>query len=174
MIMKYKNALFVGRFQPFHKGHLFAIKYVLSKSEFLYIGLGSSNKSHEERNPFTAAERIRMIKAALDYSEIDPKTWMVVPIPDTTSHYLWTKMVKMLIPKFEVVFSNDPLTLRLFKEENIPTEEVPLEMREKLMATEIRRRMLTKESWKELVPEPVYNLIKEFNGEDRMIEINRT
>ncbi len=172
--MKYKNALFVGRFQPFHKGHLFAIEHILSESEFLFIGLGSSNKSHEERNPFTAAERIQMIKAALDGAKIDPKRWMVIPIPDMTSHYLWTKMVKMLIPKFEIVFSNDPLTLKLFEEENIPTKEVPLERRKRLMATEIRRRILTGDSWKELVPEPVYDLIKEFNGEERIIEINRT
>ena len=47
----------IGRFQPFHLGHLEAIKFALSKVEHLHVGIGSSNKSHEKRNPFTADER---------------------------------------------------------------------------------------------------------------------
>jgi nicotinamide-nucleotide adenylyltransferase len=172
-MMKYKRGLFVGRFQPFHNGHLFAIEYALERSEFLYIGLGSSNKSHEERNPFTAAERIEMIKAALDDRGVDPRKWMIIPIPDTTSHFLWTKMVKMIVPKFDVVFSNDPLTLRLFVEEGIETIEVPLREREKLMATEIRNRMINGLPWQDFVPKSVGRLIKKFDGEERMRKINR-
>ena len=41
----------IGRFQPFHLGHLEAIKFALSKVEHLHVGIGSSNKSHEKRNP---------------------------------------------------------------------------------------------------------------------------
>jgi nicotinamide-nucleotide adenylyltransferase len=170
---KYKYGLFVGRFQPLHNGHVFAIEYALNKSEFLYIGVGSSDKSHEERNPFTAAERIVMIKATLDEKKIDPRTWMIIPIPDTTSHYLWTKMVKMLIPKFDAVFSNDELTLRLFAEEGVTTIEVPLQERENLAATEIRNKILIGQPWEDLVPKPVSKLIKKIGGEERIRKINR-
>lgn len=51
------NGLLIGRFQPFHLGHLEAILFGLSKVENLWIGIGSSNKSHEMKNPFTADER---------------------------------------------------------------------------------------------------------------------
>jgi nicotinamide-nucleotide adenylyltransferase len=169
---KYKCGLFVGRFQPLHKGHVFAIEYALNECDFLYIGLGSSNKSHEERNPFTAAERITMIKATLDQKNIDPKTWMIIPIPDTTSHYLWTKMVKMLVPKFDAVFSNDELTLRLFAEEGVTTIEVPLQERENLVATEIRNKILTGQPWEDLVPKAVSKFVKKINGEERIRKIN--
>ncbi|MGQ9782246.1 MAG: nicotinamide-nucleotide adenylyltransferase [Nitrososphaeria archaeon] len=170
--MKYKSGLFVGRFQPLHNGHLFAVEYALERSEFLYIGLGSSNKSHEERNPFTAAERIEMIKATLDDRRVDPGKWMIIPIPDVTSHYIWTKMVKMLVPKFDVVFSNDPLTSRLFAEEGVKTVEVPLKERERLMATEIRNRIVNGLPWEDFVPKPVERLIKKFDGEERIRKIN--
>ena len=50
------NGLLIGRFQPFHFGHLEAIRFGLSKVDKLFIGIGSSNKSHQERNPFTADE----------------------------------------------------------------------------------------------------------------------
>ena len=169
---KYKCSLFVGRFQPLHNGHIFAIEYTLDRSEFLYIGLGSSNKSHEEKNPFTAAERIAMIKATLDQKKIDPRTWMIIPIPDMTSHYLWTKMVRMLVPKFDALFSNDELTLRLFAEEGVTTIEVPLQEREKLIATEIRKKILTGQPWEDFVPKPVSKLVKEIGGEERIRKIN--
>ncbi|MEM1986032.1 MAG: nicotinamide-nucleotide adenylyltransferase [Nitrososphaeria archaeon] len=170
---KYKTALFIGRFQPFHYGHLFAIKYALEYSDFLYIGLGSSNRSHERRNPFTAAERILMIKSALEKENIDQKKWMIIPIPDVKAHYLWTKVVRMLVPKFEVVFSNDPLTLTLFSEESFPVIEVPLTERDKFIATEIRNRILEGQPWEHLVPEPVIKIIKEINGEERIKKLGK-
>ena len=38
----------IGRFQPFHLGHLEAIKFALSKAEHLHIGIGSSNKRFKD------------------------------------------------------------------------------------------------------------------------------
>lgn len=170
---RYKTALFIGRFQPFHYGHLFAIKYALEYTDFLYIGLGSANRSHEKRNPFTAAERILMIKSVLEKENIDQSRWMIIPIPDVKVHYLWTKIVRMLVPKFEIVFSNDPLTLRLFSEENFPVIEVPLTEREKFIATEIRNRILEGQPWEHLVPEPVIKIIKEVEGEERIRKLRK-
>ena len=55
------NGLLIGRFQPFHLGHLDAVLFALSRVENLWIGIGSSNKRNEKKNPFTADERIEMI-----------------------------------------------------------------------------------------------------------------
>jgi len=60
------NGLLIGRFQPFHNGHLEAVIFALSKVEKLYVGIGSSNKDHEKRNPFTADERKSMISSSVD------------------------------------------------------------------------------------------------------------
>jgi len=38
-----KRGLFVGRFQPFHKGHLRAVKDILGKVDELVIVVGSLN-----------------------------------------------------------------------------------------------------------------------------------
>ncbi|MDQ4012273.1 MAG: adenylyltransferase/cytidyltransferase family protein, partial [Thermoproteota archaeon] len=55
-----------------HLGHITTIKFALKAVEQLTIVVGSADKSHEERNPFTAGERIEMIKDSLDNdSEID-------------------------------------------------------------------------------------------------------
>ena len=55
------RALFVGRFQPFHYGHLHAVESILKENDELLLVVGSAQMSHEPDNPFTAGERIEMI-----------------------------------------------------------------------------------------------------------------
>ena len=102
----------IGRFQPFHLGHLEAIKFALSKVEHLHVGIGSSNKSHEKRNPFTADERKKMILSSMN-SEIE-KNVSLHYIPDVDDHSKWTHLVDETIPQYDVVFSNDDFTHELY------------------------------------------------------------
>ncbi|MEM2966110.1 MAG: adenylyltransferase/cytidyltransferase family protein, partial [Candidatus Nitrosocaldaceae archaeon] len=64
------KGLFIGRFQPFHNGHLEAIRFALKQVEILWIVIGSAQRSHEQRNPFTAGERLSMIRDTLLNTEI--------------------------------------------------------------------------------------------------------
>ncbi|WP_415281913.1 nicotinamide-nucleotide adenylyltransferase [Candidatus Nitrososphaera sp. FF02] len=162
------TGLFVGRFQPFHKGHLATVKYALKEVDTLVIVVGSAQKSHEPRNPFTAGERITMIRAALLAEKIDMERVLTVPVPDVDVHLLWTRQVDMLVPKYDVVFANDPFTLMLFRERKVRTVEPPLQERSRLMATEVRRRMAEGGNWQELVPAPVARAVKEIGGVQRV------
>jgi nicotinamide-nucleotide adenylyltransferase len=168
------NGLFIGRFQPFHKGHLAAVKFALEKVEQLVIVVGSAQKSHEPRNPFTAGERIRMIKESLDIDgETDIRRILIIPVPDTDVHALWTHQVDMLVPKYDVVFANDLFTIMLFQEKGIKALEAPLYRRDEMKATEIRKRMIAEEIWEDLVPIPVSKVIKEINGVERVKALSR-
>ena len=168
------NGLFIGRFQPFHKGHLATVKFALEKVEQLVIVVGSAQKSHEPRNPFTAGERIRMIKESLDSDgETDVRRILIIPVPDTDVHALWTHQVDMLVPKYDVVFANDLFTLMLFQEKGIKALEAPLYRRDEMKATEIRKRMIAEEVWEDLVPIPVSKVIKEINGVERVKALSR-
>jgi nicotinamide-nucleotide adenylyltransferase len=163
------TGLFVGRFQPFHKGHLATVKFALGKVDQLVIVVGSAQKSHEPKNPFTAGERIRMIKESLDADkEIDIRKIMIIPVPDVDVHSLWTRQVDVLVPKYDVVLANDPFTLMLFRERGVKTVEAPLVERNEMQATEIRKKMATGEKWKSLVPAPVAKIIREINGVERV------
>jgi nicotinamide-nucleotide adenylyltransferase len=168
------NGLFICRFQPFHKGHLATVKFALEKVEQLVIVVGSAQKSHEPRNPFTAGERIRMIKESLDSDgETDVRRILIIPVPDTDVHALWTHQVDMLVPKYDVVFANDLFTLMLFQEKGIKALEAPLYRRDEMKATEIRKRMIAEEIWEDLVPIPVSKVIKEINGVERVKALSR-
>lgn len=162
------TGLFVGRFQPFHKGHLATVKYALGKVDQLVIVVGSAQKSHEPRNPFTADERVRMIKESLDSDRVNAGRILIIPVPDVDVHSLWTRQVDMLVPKYDVVFANDSFTLMLFRERGVKTVEAPLVNRNEMQATEVRKKMATGERWEGLVPAPVANIIKEINGVERV------
>src|SRR5512137_878368 len=107
------RALFVGRFQPFHYGHLYAIKKILEQSDELIIVVGSAQMSHEPDNPFTAGERIEMIEAALAEAKIDRGRFLLIPIADAPSHRTWVSYVESQTPRFDAVYSNQALTRRL-------------------------------------------------------------
>jgi nicotinamide-nucleotide adenylyltransferase len=168
------NGLFIGRFQPFHKGHLATVKFALGRVDQLVIVVGSAQRSHEPRNPFTAGERIRMIKESLDADdEADVRRILIIPVPDIDVHSLWTHQVDMLVPKYDVVFANDLFTLMLFREQGVKAIEAPLYMRDEMAATEIRKRMATEKNWEDLVPKPVSKVIKEINGIERVKAISQ-
>jgi len=158
----------VGRFQPFHNGHLEAVRYALKKVDYLYIVIGSSQKSHERDNPFTAGERITIIKAALDHNRVRPEKWMAIPLGDTLSHALWPSILKATVPPFDVVFTNDGLTTRLLKEQGTKVEAVPYFRRSSYSATNVRNRILEEKDWERLVPDPVATLVKELGGVERV------
>ena len=113
----------IGRFQPFHLGHLEAIKFALSKVEHLHVGIGSSNKSHEKKNPFTADERKKMMLSSID-NELQ-KNLSIHYIPDVNDHSKWTHLVDEIIPEYDVVFTNDvfPRSKNFKEPERIIIEE---------------------------------------------------
>jgi len=159
----------VGRFQPFHNGHLEAVRYALKKVDFLYIVIGSSQRDHERDNPFTAGERIAMIKAALDSTaDVEPGKWMAIPIADTDSHALWSAILRASVPPFDMVFTNDGLTTRLLKEEGVEVEAVRYLDRSTYSATNVRNRILEMKEWEKLVPDPVASMVKSIGGVERV------
>ncbi len=169
-----KRGVFVGRFQPFHLGHLWAVKGILKEVDELVIAVGSSQYSHEIDNPFTAGERISMIKQALEEEGILPRCW-IIPVPDVHVHMLWVAQVVGYTPRFDVVYSNEPLTRRLFLEDDrFQVKSVPFHEREIFSATEIRKRLLRGENWKELVPEGVARFIEEIGGVERLRDLTKT
>jgi nicotinamide-nucleotide adenylyltransferase len=163
-----KYGLLVGRFQPFHLGHLRAVKFALKKVEMLWIVVGSAQKSHEPKNPFTAGERIMMTKSALDANKVNPRRWIAVPVNDVDIHSLWVDQVNMMVARYDVVFTNDQFSTMLFREHGKRVMKVPLLNRRHLSGTEVRRRMAGGEEWERLVPKQVAQIIAQIKGVDRV------
>jgi len=169
-----KRALFVGRFQPIHKGHLKGILNILEEFDEVIIAIGSTQISHELDNPFTVGERIVMVRKALEEVGIESSRYWIIPIPDAEMHMVWVAQVMGYTPKFDVVYSNEPLTRRLFIEAGFEVRRIPFYKREIYSATEVRRRMLNDENWEELLPKSVVEYIKEIKGVERLKQLAET
>lgn len=165
------RALYVGRFQPPHSGHLKAIEYIINEVDELAIIIGSAQESHSLCNPFTAGERITMMRAALNELKIDSSKYYLIPVPDAPMHSLWVSEIISYSPPFNIVYSNEPLTLRLFKESKVKVKKIPLFDRKLYSSTEVRRRMLSGEDWQELLPSSVVKTIEAINGIERLKEL---
>ncbi len=168
------RGLYVGRFQPFHLGHLDAIKTVLKSVDELVIVIGSAQYSHNTNNPFTAGERLVMIRHALQDAGVDHSRFWVVPVPDVHLHMLWVSALEGYTPRFDVVFSNEPLTRRLFMEAGYKVKNIRFFERKIYSSTLIREKMVKDESWTTLVPKAVAEFIGEIDGVNRLRDLTQT
>ncbi len=169
-----KRGLFVGRFQPFHLGHLNVVKDILKEVDELIIVVGSAQYSHRIDNPFTTGERLVMIRRALEEAGIDYKRIWIVPVPDIHIHMVWVSAVEGYTPSFKTVYSNEPLTRRLFKEAGYEVKSIRYHKRKVYSATEIRKRILKGENWEELVPKSVAEFVKETGGVERLKDLTKS
>lgn len=169
-----KRGLFVGRFQPFHLGHINAIKNVLKEVDELVVVIGSAQYSHNLNDPFTAGERLVMVRKALEEAQVDCSRFWVVPVPDVHLHMMWVSAVEGYTPHFDVVYSNEPLTRRLFIEAGYKVKALRFHERKLYSSTEIRERMIKGENWKKLVPKSVSVFIEEIDGVNRLRDLNKT
>jgi nicotinamide-nucleotide adenylyltransferase len=163
------NGFLIGRFQPFHLGHLEAVNFALNKVENLWIGIGSSNKYNEKKNPFSADERRKMITLSVDDSIIT--RIKIFDIPDVGDHEKWTYSIDSIVPEYNLVFSNDKFTEDLYKRRNIDVVKVPLKDRQKFSGTNIRQLISDGKKWQDLVPEGTSKILNGINVHERLKDL---
>jgi nicotinamide-nucleotide adenylyltransferase len=160
------NGLLIGRFQPFHLGHLEALQFALSIVDKLWVGLGSSNKSIEKNNPFSAEERKEMILSSIDDSMKNKIT--IYFIPDVDNHVKWIEKIDTIVPKFDIVFSNDPLTDHLYSKRTVQVISIPFLKRDQLSGTRIRNLIKSDQKWDDLIPNRTKILLENLDVKNRL------
>ncbi len=168
------RGLFVGRFQPFHLGHLEAIEDLSKDVQEVVVAIGSAQYSHRADDPFTAGERLVMIHNALHEGGMNLERFWIVPVPDVHLHVMWVSAVEGYTPKFDVVYSNDPLTRRLFMEARYEVKSIRFYKRKIYSATGIRKMMITGGKWQKLVPKCVSKFIEEIDGVNRLRDLAKS
>ena len=160
------NGLLIGRFQPFHLGHLDAVLFGLSRTENLFIGIGSSNKSNERRNPFSAEERREMIISSIEPSMAD--RLKIFDIPDVGDHEKWTFEIDKIVPKYDIIFTNDEFTKTLFEKREMNVVPVVLKDREKFSGTNIRELIVDDKNWQDLGPRGTKKVLDKIDAKERL------
>ena len=166
-IKRVKRALFIGRFQPFHKGHLDVVKKLLKNYDELIIAIGSAEAPISQENPFTAGERIEMIRSCFSKKEL--LSIIIVPIRDVNDHHKWVSHAISYLPKFESVYSNNELVRKLFYYAGTPAHAIDFFNRHKYEGSKIRQIMaMGKKEWQDLVPKTVADFINSCNAHTRL------
>ena len=153
-----KVGLINGRFQPFHLGHLSAIKQALKQVDKLYIAIGSTQYSAQPKNPYPVSERRQMLEIALKENSLEDQC-QVFEVPDIHDDSKWTAHVRSIVPAFDTVFVGDEgLVQELFKKDGTPVVLVRHEL--PISGTEIRKLMNEAGAWQKMVPKSVAELLK--------------
>ncbi len=162
------RGLVVGRFQPFHRGHLAVIREVLGECDDLIVVIGSAEESHTEKNPFTAGERYQMIISSLGEDEL--ARVHVIPVRDVNRYSVWVNHVESYVPPFDVVYSNSDLTRSLFSQAGYEVRKTEAYNPKSFSGTEIRRRIVSGERWESLVAGPVALFLVSLGAKRRLLD----
>jgi nicotinamide-nucleotide adenylyltransferase len=154
-----------------HLGHLAVIQRLARQHEEFLVGVGSANVSHTPTNPFTGGERVEMVHAAL--AEAGVRNVLVLPIPDIGRNTLWVSHVESLVPRFRVLYTNNPLPARLFRERGHEVAPAPFHERDVYAGTRIRQMMAEGDAWTKLVPPAVARVLRERHGVERLRDVAR-
>jgi bifunctional NMN adenylyltransferase/nudix hydrolase len=96
MTKAYQFGVYIGRFQPFHDGHLRSIEFALELVENLIIVLGSHRIAMNIRNPWSTAERAELISQCL--SDEQQSRVIFLPMRDwLDSDKIWLTSVKQQV-----------------------------------------------------------------------------
>ncbi|HLC66465.1 MAG TPA: nicotinamide-nucleotide adenylyltransferase [Candidatus Nanoarchaeia archaeon] len=160
------RALFLGRFQPLHLGHLKIIRQALKEVDELIIVIGSAQESHTAENPFSADERTEMIEKTLREEKIE--NCQIIPVEDINDDDRYVTHVEAIVPEFDKVYAaENPVTAKLFSQQGYPVwtckRIAPYE------STKVRTLMRkADQQWKKLVPPAAVKIIQAIEGEKRI------
>jgi bifunctional NMN adenylyltransferase/nudix hydrolase len=99
MQKEYQFGIYIGRFQPFHWGHLQTLKLALDTAAEIILILGSHRVASNIRNPWSSEERIEMIRSCLNAEDLSRIHFL--PIRDWLySDNLWLAAVQQQV--FEI------------------------------------------------------------------------
>ncbi len=166
------SSLFIGRFQPFHRGHIADVKMIIEKGEFCIIAIAAANKNGTVENPLTAQEREKIILATLGAQDIDPQSYIIKYVPDIDNDVKWVAHVRECVPAFEKIYSGSKWTLDLFEKDG-KHEVVPLELLRDaqgriISATLIREKILQGDSTREYLHPRTEELLQKFRFTQRL------
>lgn len=166
------RGVYPGRFQPLHWGHVSVVRWALERVDELVVVVGTAQESHTLANPFTAGERVAMVRYGLGDAGVDLSRVYIVPVPDILMNAVWARYLSMFVPPFRYGIARNPLVVRLFREAGYEVLIPPAYNRELYSSTRIRTMMLAGDSgWRELVPPSVARFIDEIGGVERIREV---
>ncbi|MCY1156213.1 MAG: cytidyltransferase-related enzyme [Nitrososphaera sp.] len=161
-----RRGLMLGRFQPFHRGHLALTKQILSECDELLIIIGSAQFNFIDKDPFSAGERVLMIHEALKEAGVDLSRCYIIPVANDENNARWLAYIRSMVPPFDVLYSGNDFVKYLARSQDssIVIEDPMFAEINEYNGTNIRRLMQEGKPWEHLVPPAVAKVIQQVGG----------
>ena len=173
-------SLFIGRFQPLHKGHFTDIKKITDANEHCIIAIGSTNIQPTFENPLTYKERKEIIKKVLDTEKIPRNAYTILSVPDIGNDELWPEHVRTCVmnhmeTSFSKIYTGSNYTEKLFIQDNmhevIKIQLLKDDQGDVINATTIRDSYLHGKPRVDLLHEITAQYLKELAFKDRLVTL---
>jgi bifunctional NMN adenylyltransferase/nudix hydrolase len=181
---KYDYGVFIGRFQPFHNGHLQVVEEALKQCQRLIIIIGSARNTRSTHNPFNEVERMEMIEAATDSyrdriifgfvedSAYNDEEWMKDVTKEVTDIVFYTastnrESLKPLITLVGHSKDHTSFYLKMFPQ----WASISVDNYEGISSTPIRNDFFTKGLISEELPLGVRDYLQDFRDSNEFLDI---
>jgi nicotinamide-nucleotide adenylyltransferase len=162
-----RRGIAIGRFQPFHNGHLVLIKQILQDCSEALIVVGSAQLNYTLANPFTAGERVFMIHKALEDGGLNLSKIFIIPLVDEENNARWFSALSSMLPPFSILYSGNHLVIALASP-HLEVRTPRFERKKEFNGSYIRNRILNGQKWSNLVSRSVFNIINNIDGVNRV------
>ena len=177
-----QSALFVGRFQPFHNGHLDVIKTILKDNERVIIVIGSAEKNYISSNPLTAGERFKIIDESLKEAGVSTDKYCIIPVRNVNNYALWVNHVNIYVPPYTHIYTGSPIVKACYEGKyqrsdstcKIGPDIIQVKKKLKVSATKVREAIIKNKGWKKLVPKAAAKVLEEMEIPKRLKIIKDT
>ncbi|RLE57296.1 MAG: hypothetical protein DRJ40_03005 [Thermoprotei archaeon] len=189
--MLFRRAVYIGRFQPPHQGHLASVKLGLEIASTVIIGVRETPLG--PKDPLTVNERIECWRRLLEWADVDLSRVVIRAVPDFgkdtplptedkvifSNHPLitWARTVEKLLnmnPSDTAFIGNKPpmvIAFNLLGYVVVPGHRNVHRCIE-VSASELRRKILSgDESWKKMLPPPVTEYLEHIDIYRRLLSL---
>ncbi|MFH0829739.1 MAG: adenylyltransferase/cytidyltransferase family protein [Candidatus Aenigmatarchaeota archaeon] len=180
------TGFFWARVNPPHAGHMWVIKKALLQVDRLIVVIGSAERKYEKDNPFSGAERKRMLEAYLKEEGIDMKRVRIFALPDPKMPFgKGVRHVMDSVPKFDVIFMTHELKeqrtgLKMELEKAIEEEAKSRKKRiirfrrtGPISSTRIRESIAKNRKWEHMTGKSVASIIRKLGGIERIRKLHK-
>ena len=172
MTKAYQFGIYIGRFQPFHHGHLRSIEFALTKVDKLIIVLGSHQVAMNIRNPWSTAERAELIEPCLSAEQVSRVSFL--PMRDWLySDNLWLNTIQSQVTEIAgdsrmAIFGHNKDSSSYYLDLFPQWDFIETGNYASLNATSIRAAYFDRQAYpSDSVPAPIDRFLQQFMATDR-------